>query len=93
MPCAVFSFTNNTVDKEYNRSYPFTIDSYSKTIASYRSYWKTIASYSKTIVSYAPTAPTLEEVLKELLLGFGGLVRSPVGPGQDPGGDPGGETL
>ena len=25
--------------------------------------------------------------------GFEGLVRPPVGPGQDPGGDPGGETL
>ena len=42
MPRAVFSFTNNTVDKEYNPSYPFTIDSYSKTIASYRSYYRPI---------------------------------------------------
>ena len=72
MPCAVLSFTNNTVDKEYNQSYFENNQSY---FENNQSYWKTIQSYYqnnqsywKTIQSYQSYNPTMIEVPKKLLL-------------------------
>ena len=50
MPRAVFSFTNNTVDKEYNQSYFENNQSYWKTIQSYQSYNPTMIEVPKKLL-------------------------------------------
>ena len=67
MPCALLSFTNNIIDKEYNESYHQNNQSYSKTI---QSYYQDNQSYWKTIESYQSYNPMLLEVPKELLLAW-----------------------
>ena len=58
MPRAVLSFTNNTVDKEYNQSY----------FENNQSYYQNNQSYWKTIQSYQSYNPMVIEVPKKLLL-------------------------
>ena len=69
MPRAVFSFTNNTVDKEYNQSYSENNQSYWKTILSYyqnnQSYWKTIHSYQSYNSIINPTLRTINPTGKQ----------------------------
>ena len=65
MPRAVLSFTNNTVDKEYNQSYFENNQSY---FENNQSYFENNQSYWKTIQSYQSYNPTMIEVRKKLLL-------------------------
>ena len=72
MPRAVLSFTNNTVDKEYNQSYFENNQSYFENNQSYfennQSYYQNNQSYWKTIQSYQSYNPMVIEVPKKLLL-------------------------